>query len=374
METKALVVVAATLISSAGALHPESAHAAGVAGSAYGDSTVDASLDPGEERLSADGDKQARLKDLTDAFLIGYNARAREDVKPHTTASSDARHLPKPVVATPKRVVAQAEPPPLRKVASPIAEPRRINVVHVAPPRQMVAEVNPVATKRVVMKTAPAPAPAPQKRVYAQVEPVAPMKQVSMHIAPPKRAEIQVTPVKQAATRSTPIKLATLSAEPPILIPTRAVTSLPEPASDIDEHAHAATSSNASDGQRPVPRYRQVDQTAQARRYAAPESDESIDYSAAQDYAPASSRTAQAYQYAPAQYPRDQYQSAYAQPGYVPQPPAQTVARQVIVVARPPAYPAYPPYNPIYPAPGQRQPYSTGYGAPAQAAGYQGWE
>ena len=76
METKALVVVAATLISSAGALHPESAHAAGVAGSAYGDSTVDASLDPGEERLSADGDKQARLKDLTDAFLIGYNARA----------------------------------------------------------------------------------------------------------------------------------------------------------------------------------------------------------------------------------------------------------------------------------------------------------
>ena len=185
MEKKVLVAVAAALMSSVGALHPESARAADAAASAYEDSTVDASLDPGEERVSADGDNQARLKDLRYAYFIGYNARAREDSTSYATLGYEVKHpqkqlaapaMPassKPVVervAPPRRVVAQAAS--LRQVSAPVAPPKRIAAARVTPSRQVVAQAGPVPLKHGPAQVASAP----PRRVSA---PVASLKQAS---------------------------------------------------------------------------------------------------------------------------------------------------------------------------------------------------
>ena len=66
-----LVAVAAALMSFMGTLHPESARAAGADASAFEDSTVDASLDPGEKRVSAEGDIQPLLTELRYTYFIG---------------------------------------------------------------------------------------------------------------------------------------------------------------------------------------------------------------------------------------------------------------------------------------------------------------
>jgi hypothetical protein len=424
MEKKVLVAVAAALMSSVGAVHPESARAADAAASAYEDSTVDASLDPGEERVSDDAGNQARLKDLRYAYFIGYNARAREDSKSYATLGDEVKHpqkqlaaaampaSPKPVaeqrVAPPRRVVAQAAS--LRQVSAPVTSPKRVAAARATPSRQVVAQAEPVPLKRVPAQVAPVP----QKHVYAQVEsvpprrvsaPVASLKRASVQVTPPKRAEVQPLPLKQVSTRATPLKLFATESEPPILIPTQAVTALPEAKSDNDDDAQMTQSRDSQNAQRAVPQYRQADeepqyaaeqgtqatqaaQNRQPRQYqnrqpqqyaAAPaynqvptESQESGGYSGRQ-YAPPPPppRTVQANQYAPAQYPPAQYQPAYAQSAYVPRPPTQAAAQQVIIVGRPPAYPAY---NEMYTPPELRRPYPAGYGNSAQPAGYQGWE
>jgi hypothetical protein len=425
MEKKVLVAVATALMSSVGALHSEPARAADAAASAYEDSTVDASLDPGEERVSADGDNQARLKDLRYAYFIGYNARAREDSKSYATLGDEVKHPQKqlaapamtasrkPVaerVAPPRRVVTQAAP--LRQVSAPVAPPKRIAASRVTPSRQVVAHAEPVPLKRFPAQVAPAA----QKHVYAQVEsvpprrvsaPVASLRQASVQVTPPKRAEVQSMPLKQVSTRTRPLKLFATESEPPILIPTQAVTALPDAKSDNDD-AQVTKSRNSQNAQRAVPQYRQANeesqyaaeegtqaaqaaQNRQPRQYqqyqnrqpqqyaAAPaynqvstESQESGGYSG-REYGPPPSppRTVQAKQYAPAQYPPAQYQPAYAQSTYVPRPPPQAAAQQVVIVARPPAYPAY---NQMYTPPELRRPYPAGYGNSAQPVGYQGWE
>ena len=426
MEKKVLAAVAAALMSSVGALHPESARAADVVAPAYEDSTVDASLDPGEERISAAADNQARLKDLRYAYFIGYNARAREDSKSYSTLADEVKHPqkqlaapampapPKPVaerVAPPRRVVAQAASPRQVSVSTPVASPKRVAAARATPSRQVVARAEPVPLKRVPAQAAPVP----QKHVYAQVEPVPPrrvaapvvsLKQASVQVTPPKRAEAQPVHLKQVATRTTPSKMFGPESEPPILIPTQAVTALPDEKSNNDDDAQVAQSRHSQNAQRAAPQYRQADeepqyaaapgtqaapalqatqaaQNRQVRQYqnrqpqqysAAPaynqaptESQESGGYSG-REYAPPPlpPRTVQANQYAPAQ-----YQAAYAQSAYVPRPPAQAVAQQVVTVARPPAYPAY---NQMYTPPELRRPYPAGYGNSAQPAGYQGWE
>ena len=420
MENKVLVAVAAALMSSVGALHPDSARAADAAASAYEDSTVDASLDPGEERVSAAADNQARLKDLRYAYFIGYNARAREDSKSYSTLADEVKHpqkqlaalplsaSPKPVaerVAPPRRVVAQAAS--LRQVSAPVAPAKRVAAARATPSRQVVAQAEPVPLKRVPAKAAAAP----QKHVYAQVAsapprrvsgPVASLKQASVQVMPPKRAEVQPVTLKQVSARTTPSKLFATRSEPPILVPTQAVA-----ASDIDDDAQVTQSRHSQNAQRAMPQYRQADeepqhaaderiqaapatqttqnreaphyQNRQPQQYAAAannqvstESQESGGYSG-REYAPPPlpPRTVQANRYAPAQYPSAQYQPAYAQSGYVPRPPPQAAAQQVVIVARPPAYPAY---NQMYTPPELRRPYPAGYGNPAQPAGYQGWE
>jgi hypothetical protein len=251
----------------------------------------------------------------------------------------------------------------------------------------------------------------PQKHVYTQVDsvprrrvaaPVASLKQASMQVTPPKRAEVQPVPLKQVTTRTTPPKLFATESEPPILIPTQAVTALPEAKSDNDDDAQVTQSRDSQNAQRTLPQYRQANeepqyaaeqgtqaaQNGQLRQYqnrqpqqyaAAPaynqvstESQEPGGYSG-REYAPPPPppRTVQANQYAPAQYPPAQYQPGYAQSAYVPRPPTQASAQQVVIVARPPAYPAY---NQMYTPPELRRPYPPGYGNSAQPAGYQGWE
>ncbi|CAB3638972.1 hypothetical protein LMG24238_00103 [Paraburkholderia sediminicola] len=399
MERKVLVAVAAALMSSVGALHPESARAADAATSAFDDSTIDSSLDPGEKRVSSDADIQARLADLRYAYFIGYNARAREDSKSYATLGDEVKHRqkqpaasampasPKPVaerVAPPRRVVAQAAPP--KQVSAPVTSPKRDAAARATPVRQVVVQAGPVPLKHAPVQVVSAP----PKRVSA---PAASLKQASLRVMPPKRTEMQPVPLKQVSTRTTPPKLFGTESQPPILIPTQAVTALPH-----DDDAQVTQRRDLSNAQRAVPQYRQADEepqyaaeqgaqaayNRQARQYrnqqpqqyaAAPaynqastESQESAGY-ARRDYAPPP-RTVQPNQYAPTPYPPARYQPVDAQSAYVPRPPTQA-AQQVIIVGRPPAYPAY---NEMYTPPEQRRPYPAGYGNPAQPAGYQGWE
>ncbi|MFC7627608.1 hypothetical protein ACFQVB_07565 [Paraburkholderia humisilvae] len=53
--------------------------------SAYDHGGSDVSLDPGEERMTADEENQARQKDLSDAYHNGYNARAKEDAETYAS-------------------------------------------------------------------------------------------------------------------------------------------------------------------------------------------------------------------------------------------------------------------------------------------------
>jgi hypothetical protein len=281
---------------------------------------------------------------------------------------------------------------PLRQVSAPVTSPKRDAAARATPSRQVVAQAG-----LVPLKHGPAQvASAPPRRVSA---PVASLKQASLRVTPPKRAEMQPVPLKQVSTRTASPKLFATESEPPILIPTQAVTALPEAKSDHDDDAQLTQRRDFQNAQRAVPQYRQADEepqyaveqgtqaahNRQARQYqnqqpqqyaAAPaynqmstESQESGGY-ARREYAPPP-RTVQANQYAPAPYPPARYQPADAQSAYVPRPPTQAAAQQVIIVGRPPAYPAY---NEMYTPPELRRPYPAGYGNPAQPVGYQGWE
>src|SRR5580658_252929 len=119
MEKKVFIALAAALMSSVGALHPESARAADAEASAFKDSTVDASLDPGEKRVSAEADIQARLADLRYAYFIGYNARAVEDSKSYATLGDEVKHRE-------KQRAAPATPASPKLVAERVAPPRRV--------------------------------------------------------------------------------------------------------------------------------------------------------------------------------------------------------------------------------------------------------
>ena len=424
MEKKVPVALAAALMSFVGALHPESARAADAKASAFEDSTVDASLDPGEERVSAKSDNQARLAELRYAYFIGYNARAKEDSKSYAALGDEAKHRqkqlaapavpasPKPVterVAPPRRVVAQAASlrqlsapvAPAKQVPAPVTSPKRVAAARATPSTQVVAQAEPVPLKHGPAQVASMP----PRRVAA---PVASLKQASVQVTPPKRAEAQPVPLKQVSTRTTPPKLFATESEPPILIPTRAVTALPEAKLDNDDDEQMTQRRDFQNAQRSVPQYRHADEEPQyavdqetqaappaqaaqnrkARHYqnqqpeqyaAAPaynqmstESQEPGGY-AGREYAPPPPppRTVRDNQDAPAPYPPARYRPGDAQSAYVPRPPTQAAAQQVIIMARPPAYPAY---DEMYTPPELRRRYPAAYGNSGQPAGYQGWE
>src|ERR1700754_3721381 len=64
---------------------------------AYENGGTDASLDPSEERMTADDEHQARQKDLSDAYHNGYTARAKEDAETYASLRDQLKSAPKPV-------------------------------------------------------------------------------------------------------------------------------------------------------------------------------------------------------------------------------------------------------------------------------------
>jgi hypothetical protein len=364
MEKKVLVAVAAALMPLVGALHSESARAAGAKTSAFEDSTVDASLDPGEERVSAEADNKARLAYLRYAYFIGYNARASEDSKSYATLGDAVKHRqkelvapatiasPKPVtelVAPARRSVAQAAPPrqvsapvaPAKQIPAPVTSPKRVTAARTTPSRQVVAQAEPVSPKHGPAQAEPVPlkhvatqaGPVPLKHGAAQVTsipprrvsaPVASLKQASAQITPPKRAEVQPAPLKQVATRTTPPKLFGTESEPPILIPTQTVTALPEARSDDDDDAQVTQRRDLRNAQRAAPQYRQADDEPQytmeqGTQAAAPTQ-------ATQNRQPRQYQNQQPQQYAAApaynqRSPESQEPGGYAGREYAPPPP-----------------------------------------------------
>jgi hypothetical protein len=456
MEKQIVVAVAAALVSMAGVLHPEPARADEADASAHQDSTVDASLDPGEERISAEADNKARLADLRYAYFIGYNARAREDSKSYSNLGDEVKHrqMQPGAPATPSSVSSPSSPAsskqvaeraaPTRPTVAQVASPRHVSapvasVAQVAPARQVVAPVKqaaaPVPAPKRLAAARPVPAPTPARQVVAHAEPAplsaplrhaaeqvasvpqkhvpappASFKQASVQVPPPKRVELPPLPEKHVtvAARTTPPKFAGES-EPPILIPTQAVTSLPNDNADDAADAKVAQRHEAQGARRAAPQNRQDDEdsqyateqvndsapaaqaapnrqvrqyqnpqyaTAPAYNQGATESQDSGGYGRRQYVPPPPPpppRTVQANQYyAPAQYPPARYQQADAQSAYVPRPPVQAAAQQVVVVARPPAYQTYD--SEMYTPPELRRHAPANYTNPAQQPGYQGWE
>ncbi|TDV11691.1 hypothetical protein [Paraburkholderia caballeronis] len=99
--TAALAVALAT------SLHPVPAHADGPRAAYDGGGQADASLDPGEEQMTADEENKARLQDLSDAYHSGYNARAKEDAETYASLRDQLKQVQK---APPSRDVPPLPP------------------------------------------------------------------------------------------------------------------------------------------------------------------------------------------------------------------------------------------------------------------------
>jgi hypothetical protein len=438
MEKKVLVAVAAALMSSLGLLHPEAARATDADASAFEDSTIDASLDPGEERVSAETDSKARLADLRYAYFIGYNARAREDSKSYATLGDEVKQRqkqlavpavpasPKPGVArvAPQRqVVAQAAslmqvsapfapvkpvPAPVasaKPVPAPVTSPKRVAAARATPSRQVVAQAEPVPPKHGLAQAEPVPpkhgpaqvASVPPRRVSA---PVASLKQASLPVTPPKRTQAQPVPLKQVSPRTSPPKAFATRSEPPLLIPTQAV--------DNDGDAQVTQRRDFQNAQRTAPQYREADedpqtateqgtqaalptQAAQNRQLRQYQNQQPQQYAAAPAYNQMAAGSQESGEYTGRQYapppppPRTAQANPYAP---APYPPAryQPADAQSAYVPRPPTQaapqqviilarpPGYPAYDEMYTPPELRRHYPAGYGNSAQPAGYQQWE
>jgi hypothetical protein len=66
---------------------------------AYDNGGTEVSLDPGEERMTADEENKARQKDLSDAYHNGYAARAKEDAETYASLRDQLKPSAKPAKA-----------------------------------------------------------------------------------------------------------------------------------------------------------------------------------------------------------------------------------------------------------------------------------
>lgn len=98
MRTKSLLGIAVASVALAPALQPLPAWADGPK-SAYDNGGTDVSLDPGEERMTADEENKARQKDLSDAYHNGYAARAKEDAETYASLRDQLKQAAKPATA-----------------------------------------------------------------------------------------------------------------------------------------------------------------------------------------------------------------------------------------------------------------------------------
>lgn len=98
MRTKSLLGIAVASVVLAPSLQSIPAFADGPK-SAYDNGGTDVSLDPGEERMTADEENKARQKDLSDAYHNGYAARAKEDAETYASLRDQLKQTAKPAKA-----------------------------------------------------------------------------------------------------------------------------------------------------------------------------------------------------------------------------------------------------------------------------------
>ncbi|TKC85930.1 hypothetical protein FAZ69_21660 [Trinickia terrae] len=114
MGMKLALGLSIALVSSIGMLHTAPARADGPSAAYDNGGVTDASLDPGEERMTADEENHARMKDLSDAYHNGYNARAKEDAETYASLRDQLKHPPQQVAsqqAAPQQASSQLMPP-----------------------------------------------------------------------------------------------------------------------------------------------------------------------------------------------------------------------------------------------------------------------
>jgi len=120
MRTKSLLGIAVASVVLAPSLQSIPAFADGPK-SAYDNGGTDVSLDPGEERMTADEENKARQKDLSDAYHNGYSARATVTPvpQPPQTAQRAAPAQPRYQNAA-QQQPRYAPPPPPRYAPQPV--------------------------------------------------------------------------------------------------------------------------------------------------------------------------------------------------------------------------------------------------------------
>ncbi|ACC74823.1 hypothetical protein PPMP20_37935 [Paraburkholderia phymatum] len=132
MRISALLGSAALTVTLSPALSPATAWADGPR-SAYDSGGVieEASLDPGEEQMTVDEENKARLKDLSDAYHSGYNARAKEDAETYASLRDQLKRT---------KTSAQQPPPlPSGEPGDDGAQVRRVSQARVAQQRLQAA-------------------------------------------------------------------------------------------------------------------------------------------------------------------------------------------------------------------------------------------
>jgi hypothetical protein len=177
MGMKLALGVSMALVSLTGALQSAPALADGPKAAYDNGGVADASLDPGEERMTADEENNARLKDLSDAYHNGYNARAKEDAETYSSLREQLKHPPQQAQAS-----AQLMPP----------------LPEGMPPGEGNAQVKPVQKTQVAQRALP-PQPEQQPQPQPQYQQAYQQPQYAPPAPPPQAPRYQPAPQYAAA-------------------------------------------------------------------------------------------------------------------------------------------------------------------------------
>ncbi|HEY1610881.1 MAG TPA: hypothetical protein VGG24_16570 [Paraburkholderia sp.] len=160
--------------------------------SAYenGGRDADASLDPGEEQMTADDENKARMQDLSDAYHNGYNARAKEDAETYASlrnqlkSTQNSPPLPQNMPDGDDARVSPVQQAPVAQTALPAQQPYPYGQQPMQQPmQQMPQPVQQYATAPAYQYQAPPP-------VYQQ-----PMVMQQSYAPPPPQPVAQYAPV-----------------------------------------------------------------------------------------------------------------------------------------------------------------------------------
>ena len=193
MRIKSMLGIAVASVALVPSLHPIPAWADGPK-SAYDNGGTDASLDPSEENLTADDEKEARQKDLSDAYHNGYAARAKEDAETYASLRDQLKSAPKQSQSHDVPPLPSSMPDDDAVQTVPVPQPRVAQRALPAQPRYQAAAQQP--------QYAPPPPRYQQAPVYAQApayEGGPSMYQQPVYVqnpyAPPPPPPVQYVPV-----------------------------------------------------------------------------------------------------------------------------------------------------------------------------------